>query len=180
MQLGWKIRDLRKRKNMTIQGLATVSGLSASVISQIERDMINPTVDTLWQISKGLDVHIGYFFNSEVTEPNPVVKKDHRKKIVLTGSNATYELLCPNLQGKIEFIKLTLEPGERANKSLIVHEGEECGVVIEGRLLVILGDQEYILDEGDSIYFSSLQPHRFVNVGEVTSVSYWAMTPPSF
>ena len=75
---------------------------------------------------------------------------------------------------------ITIKEGEESSGDLVVHEGEECGLVIKGRLLVKTAENEYILEEGDSIYFNSTIPHRYINIGNDTCESVWAMTPPSF
>lgn len=76
---------------------------------------------------------------------------------------------------------ITIEPGESTSKhEKLSHDGEECGIVIKGSVLVKLDDEEYILNEGDSIYFDSSRKHLYMNVGDEVSVSIWAMTPPTF
>jgi len=180
LKLGNKIRNLRKKRKMTIEKLAKKSGLSVGMISQIERDKIGISVTSLWKISKALEVYIQYFFDEERPEKNPIVRKDNRRKIELDNSNAIYDLLIPNLHGEIEFLQLTIEPGDSNDKEQISHEGEECGIVIQGQLLVKLGDKEYILNEGDSIRINSTNPHRYINNGDIKSISIWAITPPKF
>lgn len=180
MKLGSKIRNLRKKKNMTIKELAEQSGLSTGMISQIERDKIGISVTSLWKISQALGVFIGDFFDKKVYENNLIVRKNQRKRIELVNSNAVYELLTPDLSGKIEFLRLIIEPGESNDKEKISHDGEECGIVLQGKLLVKLGEKEYILEEGDSIRIDSAIPHRYINIGDITSVSIWAITPPKF
>jgi transcriptional regulator with XRE-family HTH domain len=180
MELGSKIRELRNIKNMTIKELASKSNLSIGMISQIERDKIGLSVASLWKISKALKVSIGYFLDEEKINNNPVVKKDERKRLMFANSTVIYELLTPNLTGKLEYLRLVIEPGESNNVEQISHRGEESGFVLQGKLLVRLGNEEYILEEGDSIHFKSTTPHNFTNIGEKTSISIWAVTPPSF
>lgn len=181
IDIGGKIRELRKEQEMSIAELAEKSKVSSGLISQLERNITNPSISSLWNISKSLGVSIGYFFNEESdTGFNPVVRKNNRKRIVTSDSNATYELLSPDLNRKIEFLSITINPGEYSSKELIVHDGEECGVVIKGRLMIKTEKKEYILEEGDSIYFDSTIPHKYINIGEEICISIWAMTPPSF
>ena len=180
-KVGKKLRKLRKSFDLTIDELAKKANVSASLISQIERGKICPTVVKLWEILDSLDTSIGDFLSDAEFKNDIIVKENERKKIELSDSNALYELLTPDLQGEIEFLKITIEEGQKnKNKNMVTHEGEECGIVIKGKLKVILGDNEYILEEGDSIRFKSTTPHLFENIGEGQSVSYWAMTPPSF
>jgi len=63
---------------------------------------------------------------------------------------------------------------------LISHEGEECGVILEGRLKAYVGDGKYILDEGDCIYPKSSTPHRWENTGEIEVRVFWINTPATF
>lgn len=164
---------------MTIHELADKAGVSAGLISQIERDLVGPSVASLWKIAEALGVPMGYFFDDK-KDAECVVKRDRRKKIQIPESKITYELLSPNMKGKIEFLLVEIEPGECNTEEKIAHEGEECGLVIQGRIKVRWGDKEFVLDEGDSIYFDSTVPHRFQNIGDIKAVSVWAMTPPSF
>lgn len=179
MELGYKIRKLRQAKGMSIEKLSELTGLSTGLISQIERDITGPSVASLWEIAKSLEVPINYFFD-EYEKKDPIVRKDSRKKLNIPNSNITYELLCPDLTKKMESLMVEIQPGQCSNDELIGHEGEECGYIIQGTLKVKWGNKEYILNEGDSIYFDSTVPHRFVNLGEDVSISIWTMTPASF
>lgn len=180
MNLGSKIRKVRKRKNMTLQDLAEKSDLSIGMISQIENDKIGLSVTSLWKIAKALEVSIGDFFDEKTNNNNLIVRKNERKKIQLANSTASYELLTPDLSWNIEFLRITINPGESSDKRKLSHQGEETGFIIQGKLLIKWGDKEFILNEGDSIRLDSTVPHRYINIGDVKSISIWAMTPPSF
>ncbi|SFR08601.1 helix-turn-helix domain-containing protein [Desulfoscipio geothermicus] len=175
---GEKLRELRKRMGLTIQNFANLSGVSASLISQIERGLVDPTLGTFWKLCQGLNVPIHTFFESEYSKV--VVRSNERKIIQLPNSKIKYQLLSPNLQGDIEFLLVEIEPGEKVDNDLISHEGEECGFVIAGELCVHLAGETYHLKEGDSICFKSSIPHRFENCGSMLSRSIWAITPPTF
>jgi len=179
--LGGKIRELRTKKGMSIAQVAELAQLSTGLISQIERDLVGPSVHSLWKISQALGVSIGYFFNEKPEiQKSPIVKKDRRRTIKLPDGNAIYELLTPDLDRKIEFIRIELKPGDANTEGLVCHEGEECGIVLQGKMLIKHGDKDHILEEGDSIYLDSTVPHRYINTGDELAVSIWAMTPPSF
>ncbi|WP_427113831.1 helix-turn-helix domain-containing protein [Megasphaera sueciensis] len=178
MTLGQQIRELRKQKGMSIQTLAKESGLSTGIISQMERDLTKPSVDTLWNVSKTLGVHISYFF-CEFDGKKAVIKKNERRKIILPDSHVTYEQLSPQNR-RMEVLLVKIEPGECDYDKLIAHEGEEWGYVIQGIMKIKYGFTDYILYEGDSIYLDSTIPHRYVNIGDVTAISLWSMTPASY
>lgn len=181
IDIGTRIRDLRKEQKISISELAEKSNVSSGLISQLERNLINPSISSLWNISKSLGVSIGYFFDEDEShESAPIVKRNNRKRIVTSDSNAIYELLSPDLNRKIEFLSVTIDQDDCSSRDLITHDGEECGIVIKGKLMIKTEKEDYILEEGDSIYFDSTIPHRYINIGEEVCVSIWAMTPPSF
>ncbi len=179
MELGDKIRSLRLKQKISIEQLSLITGLSKGLISQIERDITGPSVASLWKISKALNVTMNYFFD-EYDDFNRVIRKDERKKIMMKDGDRVYELLCPNLKNQIEMLWIEIEPNDSNSDELISHEGEECGVVLKGTLRILSGDKIYDLEQGDSIYLDSTIPHRYINMGNIKSVSVWAMVPPSF
>lgn len=181
IDVGSKIKSIRKKMKMSIATLATQSGISAGMISQIENRKVVPSITVMWKIAKTLGVNIGYFFDESVEPlPNPVVRKTERKKILIGESKCLYEMLTPDLNRKIEYLLITLENESEKTRGFLSHEGEECGYVMKGILKVHLGDKVYVLSEGDSISFNSTIPHYFENAGEGKCISIWAMTPPSF
>ena len=107
-----------------------------------------------------------------------IVRADQRKKLILPWG-ATYEMLTPDLQRRIEFIFI-IYPVNGGSGDLYSHEGEECGFVVEGRFRGVVGDREFTLEAGDSISYSSPIPHRWENAGDVVARAVWAITPPSF
>lgn len=172
---GEKIREIRKQKGMTLQELADYSGLSAGLISQIERGIVDPTVSTFWKICSALNISINCFFESE-DDASIVVRKNQRRIVELAGSKVRYQDLTPHAKSSnFDFILVEIQPGEMTELELISHRGEEYGFVLEGSLRVKCGEQVYDLNEGDSISFSSLTPHRYMNIGKDVSISIWAM-----
>lgn len=176
MLKGSRIRELRKVKNLTLKELADQTGLSSSLLSQIERDLVDPTVTTFWKICETLNVPINYFFQG-MEENSLVVRKENRRVMELSNGKVRYHQLTPNKTGVMEFILVEIKPGETSDVDLVSHSGEECGFVLQGELIVILEGQEYFLAEGDSIQFSSTVPHRYINPGNFSSLSIWAMVP---
>lgn len=175
-----KLREIRQQRGLTIQELAEACNVSTSLISQVERGKVVPTLTTFWRMCEGLNIPMHHFFEKEQDE-SMVVRNGQRKLIQFPGSHVQYQLLSPSLQGQIEFLLVELVPGKAHDpEGMVTHRGEECGYVLEGELVVRLGAQEIHLQQGDSICFPSSTPHRFVNPGQVVSRSIWAMTPPSF
>lgn len=185
IDIGNKIRELRKSKKYSIIDLSNETDISTGLISQIERNLVVPSIKVMWKIANVLGVNIGYFFDEDVEEEpleeKVVVRKKNRKSIETNDLTKSYELLMPNLNNKnIEFLLITLKDVTKENKEKVSHTGEECGYIIEGKMKILLENKEYILEAGDSFYFDSKIPHVYENYGEEKCVLICAMTPPSF
>lgn len=210
MQIGDKLKAFRLQNHMTLVKLSEKSGVSKSLLSKIERDRSVPTITTFqkiaialgvdpsclfgnyeagdlaassdrsaqYMVSKNLPSDPGSMKNGNGSKAISVVRSDQRKKLIMPWG-AHYEMLCPDMQRKIEFIYLHYPVGTQA-RECYSHEGEECGVVLQGRFKAIIGDQEFILEPGDSIYYESSIPHRWENAGDVEVKAIWVITPPSF
>jgi len=176
--LGARIRQLRKDSGKSIKEMTSEIKVTESLISQIERGKANPSITTLWAIARVLKVPIGEFFEPGHSE-SPVVREKERKVINIKDGVRFY-LLSPNLGGKLEVLYILLEPGTITGEELYTHTGEECGLVIKGKIKVTLGDDEYLLKKGDSITFQSTTPHKAQNIGKTEAIIVWANTPPSF
>lgn len=189
LSLGAKIREQRKARHLTLTEMAEKCDISPSFLSQIERDKANPSVATLKTIAKVFGVSLGSFFEEEedsrVGSPQPaeaaakVVRADHRKVLIYPGSGIRNELLSPDLQRAIQLMWIVMPPGTDTG-DFLVHEGEECGIVLQGTVEIWVGDEHYILNAGDAIYHPSSVPHRSRNIGEVDVIMVGAITPPSF
>jgi len=179
-KIGETIRKIRVAKKITIKKMAEKTNLSSSLISQVERNLITPSLPTLVKISKILEIPLVSFFLEDEVISNCVVRKKDRKKLRISPSGIVFQLLSPDINRKIEFLLVEIEGKDGDYEKLVSYHGEKCGYVIKGKLEVKLGDKTYYLEEGDSIYFKSSIPHRFKSADEGKVVSIWAITPPSF
>ncbi|WP_206811845.1 cupin domain-containing protein [Paradesulfitobacterium ferrireducens] len=175
--IGEKIRKFRLEKNLSLKALADKTGLTSSFLSQVERDIADPSINSLRKVADALEVPIFSLLVSEV-EPNPVVRKNERKSLRFAKSQMSYELLTPDLNRSMEVLISRLEPG--GSSSTMTHIGEECSLVLEGTLEITIANVTYLLDEGDSIYLQGEVPHRMVNVGDKELVLLSCITPPRF
>lgn len=179
MTLGKNIKRIRKNKKMTIKDVAEKTHLTMSLISQIENDKANPSINSLKAIAKALNVPIVMFFDYNGEMSSPVVKRDERR-ILKTQSGFTMYLLTRNVKDRnLEFLYNVYEKGGSTGE-LYTHEGEECGIVLEGRLEVTIEDQTYILEAGDSISLDSTKPHKCTNVYDGQTIAIWVNSQVSF
>lgn len=165
--LGPKIRELRQQKGLTLNELAKKTKLTASYLSQLERNIIEPSLASLRKISAALEVPI-YTFLADKTKEHVLITSDKRKKLDLPNSSITYEFLTPMAsdkaaQAKMEIIYYQLEPESWSSEDYIVHAADECIFIVKGQIELYLNEEKYIVNQGDSIYIRENIPHRFYN-----------------
>lgn len=179
IDIGTKIREVRKAKKLSIAALSRLSDVSEGMISQIERNIVVPSAVVLWKLSRALDRSVSYFFGEEGLEDNVVLcKKGEHKRIDRSNGKGYFELLTPKGKRQIEMIKVIIYPGEENIKNnSVMHTGEECGIVIQGKLTVEVSNKKYYLEEGDSIQFDSNLSHQYLNESDDLSISIWAEQP---
>ncbi len=177
--IGENIRRIRKEKGLTIKDISKKADLTKGLISQIENNKANPSINSLMAIAKALNVPIASFFDQNGKMENPVVKKDKRK-VIKTQSGITYYLLNPSTyNSNLELLYVVYEKGSTTG-TLYTHEGEESGIVLEGKLEIIIDDKKHILEEGDSITLTSDKPHKFTNINNGVTVAIWVNSPATF
>lgn len=180
--VGGQIRELRKIKKLTLTQLAQSAGISVGYLSQIERNQSKLPIGVLRKLSDALGVHMNWFFNDNLSaasdERDVIVRKRHRRRLTFTGLGIVEELLSPNLAGPLELLLSTIEPG--ADSGEYSHDGNEAGVLIEGRLDLWVDGKRFALEEGDSFSFSSVSQHRCANPGKTPAKVVWVITPPHY
>ena len=180
LQLGPRIRSLRRARQVTLRELAERAGVTESFLSQVEREVTSPSIASVQRIARALDLGIAELF---VDDPplGLVVRRAERRRIVYPGLNAIDEFLTAGRDGRLQVILTTLEPGGGTGDESYTHESdEEVVIVLEGRLELWVGDEHHRLEEGDAITHSSRHPHRNRNPGPGRAVILFCSTPPSF
>jgi transcriptional regulator with XRE-family HTH domain len=179
-QIGRRLRDIRTRLGLSQRQLARVSGVANATISQIEAGKLNPTVSMLKRVLDGIPISMSEFF----ADPADFVERIFFRADELTeiaDGGVSFRQVGASLHNKaIQLLKESYQPGAGTGRHAITHEGEECGIVLKGRLEVTVADQVAVLTAGDAYYFRSEQPHQFRNSGNDVCELITACTPPSF
>jgi transcriptional regulator with XRE-family HTH domain len=180
LQLGARIKARRSELGLSLRDVAASTGLSATFLSNLERGLANPTLESLRRVSNALNTPILYMADM-LREASPVVRHDQRHSINLSNGNIRYEILTPALNKKMVLFqaRVTAEDGNIVVGPL-AEPTEECLVVLAGQISICLAGQTYTMEAGDSIYFEghSLESIRVVGDGEASYIS--AITPPVF
>lgn len=168
--VGTKIRQLRKRRGLSLRALAERSGLSSNAISLIERGENSPTVSSLRQLANALEVPIVTFFRDEAAEMTVFVKRGRGAKSQAEGT--TIESLGTGLADqRLEPFLVTVEPGAGVADETYTHGGEEFVHCLQGSIEYRVGDRLYLMEPGDSLLFKATQTHGFWNAGESSAIA---------
>lgn len=177
---GLRIRELRTEQGMTLSQLASQSSLSEGTISQVERGLTDPSLETLRKISRVLNVPLFQLFNQdEAPSRLTVLRKGSQVQITSPATSITY-LRQSAGYGQLEVLRGTLAPGGASNVEPWSHPAEECVVVISGLLEIEIQGERISLESGDSCHFDSTLPHRLLNTSDEPTVFITAVTPPSY
>jgi transcriptional regulator with XRE-family HTH domain len=168
VRLGERVRELRRRRGLTLNALAEHSGVSRAMISKLERGEKNPTLVVAAKVAEGLGVTLSQLAGVENRREVIVVPKESRMVMRDPETGFQRQLLSPSLAGRgVEFIRNEIPAGSSSGEFPPHRKGVEEHIVVErGSLRAILGGEEYLLGEGDAVYFEADVPHRFDNAGE--------------
>jgi transcriptional regulator with XRE-family HTH domain len=180
IDIGNRLRHLRTAHNLSQRELARRTGVPNSTISLIESNASNPSVGALKRILDGIPIGLAEFFAFEPERPFQAFYA--AAELVEIGKGAiSYRQVGETLFGRsLQILKECYQPGADTGKVPLVHEGEEGGIVLSGRLEVTVDEERRILGPGDAYYFESRRPHRFRCVGPVPCEVISACTPPTF
>lgn len=179
--IGLKVMKYRKEKALTLRELAEKSDISASMLSQIESNRVNPSINTLKAIAAALKVPMYQFFRPAAKDMDKlVVRKGNNRIIGSEGTEVCYKLLTNDVSGDIEFCLMEIPAGESSTSIPREHVGEETAYIISGETDIYVNDILYHLNEGDSIKIPGQSPHMWVNRSEAMVKVIFAVSPPSF
>jgi transcriptional regulator with XRE-family HTH domain len=186
--LGARLRQARERKGFTVRGLARYVGVSPSLVSQVERGRVMPSVGTLYSIANQLELLVDDLFRdagrsgkseraaalNDATDP---IQRPSNRRTIRLAEGVRWERLTPRPDPEVEFLYVVYEAGaESCDKdSLIRHGGKEYAYIINGRLGLKVGFEEFELGPGDSITFDAQMPHRLWTVGKKPAEAIWVV-----
>ncbi len=161
--VGRRLRALRAQLGLSLRALAAKSGLNINTLSLIENGKTSPSVSTLQQLARALEVPITALFEPEVEQKRVVfLRHDQRPRAFFETTRM--ENLGQGLTGNVvQPFVVTLEPGAGSGTRWIVHTGHEFVYCLSGQVLYQIEDQSYPLEPGDSLLFESHLPHRWQN-----------------
>jgi len=180
VDIGNRLRQVRLRAKLSQRELSKRAGVTNSTISLIEANQTNPSVGALKRILDGIPIGLAEFFSVEPEAPSQAFYRADELVEIGKGS-ISYRQVGDSLVGRtLQILKEHYQPGADTGKVPLVHDGEEGGIVLTGRLEITVDGERRILGPGDAYYFESRRPHRFRCVGPNPCEVVSACTPPTF
>ena len=180
LNIGKKMQAFRAKRGMSIREVSQQAGVTPSMLSQIERGLVNPSINTLKMISQALEMPMFLFFKEEGAK-EMVVRRDKRKTIGHPEqADVLYSLLTPDVTGSIEFCMMEIPPRSGSESVAQSHSGEEVAYVLDGPVEIAVDETVYTLESGDSIRIPAMGVHNWVNHMDTPAKVIFAVTPPSF
>ena len=167
--LGPRVRALREAMGLSLRDLGRRSGVSAPMLSQVERGETSPTIGVAERIAQGLDLSLSQLLRLDEAGDVRIVRRGEGRAGGAAGH--AFELLTPPLPGQRAEVGLhRLAPGAATGGAgdPPMHEpgSRETAVALRGRLTLVCDGRAHVLDEGDAVTFDADLPHRFENRGE--------------
>ena len=165
VNVGERFRSVRESRSLSLQDVSQRTDMDVSLLKQIEDGTIAPPLGVVIKLAKALEMKIGYFISGEEDRPFTIVRRDDGKVISRydseKGKHYGYEYvsLAPHKKDRhMEPFLVTLEPAA-TEEERSAHDGQEFIYVLEGNMEVLYGEETYILEPGDSVYYDSTVPH---------------------
>jgi transcriptional regulator with XRE-family HTH domain len=163
------LKLIRKGKGLTLEDLAGISGVSKSMLGEIERGGTNPTILVLWKIAEGLKIPLTKLIEDEIEEPL-IVRKDQLKLISNDAGFSIYSLFPFYDLHNLEIHKIEIDPFSKLSNPGHMDGVDEYIILLEGNIKMVLGGGDIDLYQGDSVRFKGNTAHEFINKCERTAL----------
>lgn len=172
--IGKRIKDIRKKNKKTISNVASVANVSNGLISRIENGRTIPSLPVLFSIINALEIEVCSFFEgmSISSRLNYVVSRSEENAIIEKEDNAKgfeYKYIFGKQLSSIGFEAVLLEVQPDSQRDKVETDAYEFKFILSGECVYIIGDEEVLLKEGDSIFFDGRIPHVPVNKGIISA-----------
>jgi transcriptional regulator with XRE-family HTH domain len=157
-----RIRNIRTEKGLTLEEVARLTGFTKSLISKIENNKVSPPVSTLATIARALNVSLGDFFSPADAQSVKIVRRADRvdyKAGDLGSGHSIQSLVSGFRRQRMEPLIITIDDPDNYQLRLYSHPGQEFILVIEGSMGYRYDNQEFVLGEGDCLYFDAQNSH---------------------
>ena len=173
-----RVTELRKKHKLTLDQLATSSGVSCSMLSQIERGQANPTLTVTFRIAQAFGMSIGELVDQPwASSTIEVVHGEDKSNLFRSDKKIQIRTLSPlHIEKNIEFYELRIQPGTSLTSAPHFDGTKELLTITSGTAQIISGDNNCKLSEGDSAHYRGDLTHSIENCGDCELVAYLVVT----
>lgn len=170
VQITNKLKDIRKEKNITLQELAESAGVTKGMLSQVENNRTIPSLTVFLNIIKSMHIDINDFFTDFNTgQTSKVIFKKAAQYQSFEKENTVgfhyHRILSTTVdEYHVDFVLLTLKPN--AQRAPVQTDAYEFKYILKGCVEYTIGEEIFVMQEGDSIYFDATEPHNPKNIGD--------------
>ena len=179
LRIGRILRVCREKMGKNQGEIAEKAGISVSMLSQIERGIVSPSIDTLMTVCGVLDIDPAELFKKIASNP-PIRIHRRGERLCNEIDGVRYEQLMTSMNSAFpaELFLLEVDPGRSTGFHGGGHEGAEMGYVTMGEAILTVDTVEYRINEGDSFCFNARLPHQLTNRGSRMFRAVWSIAPP--
>lgn len=172
LKIGERLKEIRNTRQLTLDDVAELTGVSKPMLGQIERRQSSPTINILWKISTGLKIPLSFFCKQE--EAEYTVAGFDRKDVIMAenGEMRAYPLFPFDPVKNVEAFYIELDAGVRHESLPHVTGVEEYVFLVQGTLKMVIGGKEVLLQEKQSIRFGADISHTYHNVSDKSCAAY--------
>lgn len=176
--LGAKIKNFRLMRGISQKQLAHLTGVTPSTISQVEKNLIYPSLPALFRIAESLSVEMSAFFRGHGLEENtyvyPAGERSQASLQKINSNDADAQLLLPlGIDAPAEAVMIRIQAGKKLSSHFFTHKGEELGYLIKGRLEMTVDNQSHTVKAGDVVYLNKDTPGQWCNSSETAAELLW-------
>ncbi|MCH5584543.1 XRE family transcriptional regulator [Shimazuella sp. AN120528] len=161
------LKVLREDRKLSLEKVAELTGVSKTMIGQIERGESSPTIKTIWKIASGLKISFSSLINTPLPDTKVIRKNELQTLTECDGKYRVYSNFPFEDGRRFEIYTVEIEPGAFVQSEAHSEDTEEYITVFDGELTVGIGDEEFVVRSGDSIRFKADRPHDYINNGQV-------------
>ncbi|GFM64061.1 MULTISPECIES: helix-turn-helix domain-containing protein [Pseudomonas syringae group] len=173
------LQRLRSKRQLSLDALARLSGVSRAMLAQIESGRSVPSIKVLFKIAKGVRVSVAAFLENRECEGVTVMPARDSKRLVSASGDFVSRALYPyDTSRHVEFYELRISPLGEEYSAEHGPGVQENLVVAQGALEISVNEERFLLSTGDSIMFYADQPHRYRNPVDSEAVAYLVVTHP--
>lgn len=177
--IGSRLKELRTARGVSLRALGSATGLSATLLSQIERGVTEPSLRSMRLLADYFGQSITTLFQDGPDVDGPHITRPGERQGLRSGRGQTHYERLTHGNGRLEVLQGRLRPGQATNAEPRGHDAVECVYVLVGELTAEVGEERYVLSTGEAITINSLTPHRYLNGGREVTEFILSVTPPT-